>query len=154
MPRKNYREWYANLSPAEKQKVLDRNRDWQKRNPERVKAYQTKAQNKTRKRGYSIGPKSERMDYVKQRKIAIGQCADCSMPCDEYTHVCFAFDHLDPTTKSFGLSRAHNHTYEQIDREIDKCELVCHNCHAIRTWYLEAHRNPPRQLANVPTLFD
>ena len=54
----------------------------------------------------------------------------------------FAFDHLDPSQKSFGLSKDQaqkNCSQELIDKEIAKCELVCHNCHAYRTWAERAH---------------
>jgi hypothetical protein len=54
----------------------------------------------------------------------------------------FAFDHLDPALKSFALSKAYQITgitKEQIDDEIAKCELVCHNCHAFRTWIERQH---------------
>ena len=54
----------------------------------------------------------------------------------------FAFDHLQPALKSFALSKAYKivgMTKDRIDAEIAKCELVCHNCHAFRTWIERQH---------------
>lgn len=40
------------------------------------------------------------------------------------------FHHIDETTKEFGMS-SHGLTrsWEKIKKEIDKCVLVCANCH-------------------------
>ena len=38
------------------------------------------------------------------------------------------FHHLDPNTKKFTLSDTH-HNWEETKEELDKCILVCSNCH-------------------------
>ena len=45
------------------------------------------------------------------------------------------FDHLEPAEKDFNISKAvqNGTSWERIQAEIAKCEIVCHNCHAIRT---------------------
>lgn len=40
------------------------------------------------------------------------------------------FHHLDPTKKDFNIGDAGNRTWEKIKEEIEKCALVCSNCHA------------------------
>lgn len=40
------------------------------------------------------------------------------------------FHHLDPLMKDFGLSvRGLTRSWEKIKQELDKCILVCANCH-------------------------
>lgn len=40
------------------------------------------------------------------------------------------FHHVDPTQKDFGLSmRGMTRSWEKIKQELDKCILVCSNCH-------------------------
>ena len=40
------------------------------------------------------------------------------------------FHHLDPKKKDFGISvRGLTRSWEKIKKEIDKCVLVCANCH-------------------------
>ena len=40
------------------------------------------------------------------------------------------FHHLDPSKKSFGLSeRGLTRSWEKIKLEIEKCILLCANCH-------------------------
>jgi hypothetical protein len=46
------------------------------------------------------------------------------------------FDHRDPSQKEFNLgSEAIREMYslEKLQAEIDKCDIVCANCHRIRT---------------------
>ncbi len=52
------------------------------------------------------------------------------------------FDHVDPSTKSFSIARgiADTRSWENILNEISKCQILCANCHKIKTskeqrWY-------------------
>lgn len=67
-------------------------------------------------------------EFVKAAKDA--PCADCGQ---RFPYVCMDFDHLDPGTKVMEVSRMTNLPIEQVKAEIAKCELVCANCHRIRT---------------------
>lgn len=55
-------------------------------------------------------------------------CADCG---GYFPHYVMDYDHLPGTEKSFGVSRQSN--FALIKAEIEKCELVCANCHRVRT---------------------
>jgi len=58
-------------------------------------------------------------------------CADCGV---RFPSVCMDFDHRDPNTKEFNISRSLAHrSWESILAEIAKCDVVCANCHRIRT---------------------
>ncbi len=39
------------------------------------------------------------------------------------------FHHLDPTTKKFRVGNGNTKSYESDIEEVDKCILVCSNCH-------------------------
>lgn len=60
-------------------------------------------------------------------------CKDCH---NRYNPVCMEFDHRDPTVKRGTISNFVSKGYpvEVILAELEKCDLVCSNCHAIRTW--------------------
>ena len=50
---------------------------------------------------------------------------------------CYDFDHRDPFDKKFTISNvsARNSVpMEEIEKEVDKCDLVCANCHRLRSW--------------------
>ena len=40
------------------------------------------------------------------------------------------FHHNDPTQKDFGISKQLNRNVAELKSEVDKCILVCSNCHA------------------------
>lgn len=59
-------------------------------------------------------------------------CADCKVV---YPHYVMDFDHVRGE-KVKNLSKLVNSTYtwRLVEIEIEKCDLVCSNCHRIRTW--------------------
>ena len=52
---------------------------------------------------------------------------------NETNFMMFALDHRDPTHKLFNLSQARKHPQELVLAECRKCELMCHNCHHLKT---------------------
>ena len=88
-----------------------------KENPAKYKAYTKAYIHKVR-------------DYV--RKVKSGPCVDCG----QTFHYCVMdFDHVRGK-KSFGLATVSYacRSIEIVMREIAKCDLVCSNCHRIRSF--------------------
>lgn len=56
-------------------------------------------------------------------------CTDCG---NKYPPYAMDFDHL--FDKSFNIGNARGFNIEKLEREIEKCELVCAVCHRIRTY--------------------
>ena len=104
---------------------------------------------------------NEARAHVNKIKIEIGECLDCGLVCDEWTVVAFAFDHLDPKTKIAAISKMVNkpkkYPLHIIQEEINKCELVCHCCHAFRTYlcghHLDQNIRPEARQIDQLTLF-
>jgi hypothetical protein len=77
-------------------------------------------------------------DWHRKRKEDLvaykgGKCFDCG---GVFPACCYDFDHRDPKEKCFMISTAHaagKVSQEEIKKEADKCDLVCANCHRIRT---------------------
>lgn len=72
---------------------------------------------------------------IKQRALIIEAkskpCADCGI---EYPYYVMQFDHIGDD-KEFGIgSQWYRKGVAAIKAEIAKCQVVCSNCHAIRTW--------------------
>jgi hypothetical protein len=56
-----------------------------------------------------------------------GKCIECGYSrCDDAMH----FHHLDPKSKDFRISGAHSRSWKSIKDELDKCILLCANCHS------------------------
>lgn len=50
--------------------------------------------------------------------------------CGETEPICLDFHHLDPSQKDFELSLVGGRGWNNVKSEIEKCILVCKNCHA------------------------
>lgn len=57
-------------------------------------------------------------------------CADCGI---QYPYYVMDFDHRDGVEKLFELNSVARNTIPGILREIQKCDVVCSNCHRERT---------------------
>lgn len=60
-------------------------------------------------------------------------CADCGQ---RFPAVCMDFDHLSALTKVDTVSALlrRGRRIDAIEAEIAKCDVVCANCHRVRTW--------------------
>ncbi len=69
-------------------------------------------------------------DYLRHRRDQ--PCVDCG---DSFRAHQMDFDHRDPSAKSFRLTagRAMLMPRARLDAEIAKCDVVCANCHRVRT---------------------
>jgi predicted transcriptional regulator len=77
---------------------------------------------------------TERVRDVKIKMINYkgGQCVDCGLKlCDSHYSV-FDFHHIDSTTKDPNFSKIKYQNWNKIKEEIEKCELLCSNCHRIK----------------------
>lgn len=76
-------------------------------------------------------------------KLASG-CVDCGYKADADG---LQFDHRDEGTKLFNVSQFSSRSIGVIRAEVEKCDVRCGTCHAIRS----ASRHRARNLQNLPT---
>lgn len=112
-----------------------RQREYRRRNPERQQGYRqtryashgdqerARAQRNTRSRW------RERREWLNTLKMERG-CIDCGFNSHP---AALHFDHRDPSMKVMAISKMLSFSMEKILAEIEKCDVRCANCHAIRT---------------------
>ena len=105
----------------------ERTRQWCLDHPEQKRA--SDSAKYTRKRTEIHGKRiTEKLECI---KYLGGKCSECG--CDD--HRVLQFHHCDPKQKLFKLSdrigRGSNMTQEEKKTELDKCVLLCANCHII-----------------------
>ena len=67
------------------------------------------------------------MIKVKAVEYKGGCCEKCGY--NKYVGA-LEFHHLDPTQKDFAIgSKGYTRSWEKVKKELDKCILVCANCH-------------------------
>jgi hypothetical protein len=133
---------------------------WKILEPERYEARQEKRRRKqlarkVRQAGENRGgsPRQEKTsrskqrarehnkEYMRERRetrkalihaIKSAPCADCS---EKFNPVCMDFDHRPEELKEFNIGERYAIVnIDVLKAEIAKCDIVCANCHRIRTW--------------------
>jgi hypothetical protein len=92
-------------------------REWKRRNPGKMP--------------YDGRHREEVRRIILRRKDA--PCRDCGI---RYPPYVMQFDHRDPTLKlaTPALIARKGWSFERTNQELDKCDVVCANCHAERTY--------------------
>jgi hypothetical protein len=101
---------------------------------------------------YHANPKVKEKTYartVTSRKVIdafirhskeTNPCSDCAR---FYPYYVMQYDHRPEYQKLFNISRYHSHTNDMavIKAEMEKCDLVCANCHMIRGHWRRVEQN-------------
>lgn len=58
-------------------------------------------------------------------------CVDCGV---SYRYWVMDFDHLVDKSFNIGHYRSHTNDIQRIREEMEKCEIICSNCHRDRTY--------------------
>lgn len=84
-------------------------------------------------RDYKAEKIAKKKHYDKNRawldSLKAMPCEDCG---GEFPPECMDFDHVRGR-KKFGIATSINGGRDRLAREIAKCDVVCSNCHRIRT---------------------
>lgn len=72
---------------------------------------------------------SRNSEWLKEQKDK--PCLDCGL---KFPPCCMDFDHRPGEIQSFKVGRGVQRKRADILKEIEKCDLVCANCHRIRTY--------------------
>ena len=112
-----------------KDKCTRASRNWRARNRDK--------QRKVNKRNRLKVIRDKRLilDYLKLKYGHI-PCMDCSVV---FPWCAMDFDHRPEEIKEFRVARMGYYTatpkqIAKVEKEISKCDLVCSNCHRVRTW--------------------
>lgn len=84
----------------------------------------------------TIAQNSDRYKKTKLRGVSYlgGSCSRCGY---SKCIAALGYHHKDPTTKAINWSSIRRATWEKLKAELDKCELLCANCHAEVHWLKE-----------------
>ena len=83
--------------------------------------------------------KKEKRKKINKIKFKRGECKCCERNISEKNTRGFDFDHRDPKSKIISISQLVEKSWkffnEHIDTETQKCDLLCRNCHNLKTYY-------------------
>lgn len=76
-----------------------------------------------------------RMSRVRRRWLSYIKKKMGCMDCGYNTHGCaLDFDHRPGTVKKFNVCQHPTRSVAGLRAEMAKCDVVCANCHRVRTW--------------------
>ena len=91
--------------------------------------YVLRKDNRYRCKKCSVDAVQRRRNKIKEMSIEYkgGSCKNCGYnKCKN----ALEFHHLDKTEKSFAISqKGHTRSWEVVKKELDKCVMLCSNCH-------------------------
>lgn len=139
---------YSEMNDEQKKKHYENTEKYRKKHPdisrkcslEYYYANKEKAAEKAKKwRDDNLEYRREyQKQYKRERKLKAisylgGKCQACS---GEFHPAVYEFHHIDPSTKDRDPSKMLSLSWERLTSELDKCKLLCANCHRI-----EHHKN-------------
>jgi hypothetical protein len=119
--RKSAREKYHRMKGDFTDADRERFREYSLRH---YRKYRDKCNESARKRA------AERLKFMQDFKESNG-CTDCKQ---SFPHYILEFDHRPPHTGRGPVNQLYGRCWEVLLTEIEKCDVVCANCHRIRTW--------------------
>ena len=109
----------------------ERNKRWKENNKEQVAANQIRYRKTNGKESYKLA-RDKRRKKLYELLNKFLENKSCQQ-CPENRRPCLCFHHRDPSQKKMQVPQMVDHCYswETILKEIDKCDILCHNCHAM-----------------------
>jgi len=122
-------EWQRQWREKNREKLREYQREWCHNNKDKVSEKQKKRVRK-------------QTDWLRDYKAAAG-CLDCG----NMDVRVLEFDHVpERGEKKFKISMQRNWGRVQLEEELAKCDVVCGNCHNIRTYERRAALNLEKSL--------
>mgnify|MGYP001611309786 CR=1 FL=1 len=95
-----------------------------KSDPAKLQQFKEKGRTYYRKRSLQLQAKKAQL-----QKLLGGRCVSCDID----NPVLLDFDHLDPSTKTMNITDELCKPIENLIPEVMKCQLLCANCHRLKT---------------------
>lgn len=89
----------------------------------------------------SVRAKLKRREYLRQVKSR--PCADCGV---QYPYYVMDFDHREGEVKIFEMNQVVYVPMGALKKEMEKCDIVCANCHRERTYQRVMEKTRSRRL--------
>jgi hypothetical protein len=122
------KEYYRKYYKKNKQKKLAAVKAYRAANPDKVKAWLE----------HDRPQKNQRQNIAKKRRIELINAILLHYRCQNDTcaskggtyYACeLEFHHIDPLQKKFNISQMHRENKSKVAAEINKCIVLCSNCH-------------------------
>lgn len=121
---------------AKRRKHADYMRLWYHKNKDKVAGYKAAHPEwKVANREYMRHRPDKFKNYYNNRVFSLEYLGGKCQVCGNSDHRVLQFDHIDPTSKIAKVTTFFNRKNRTLlIEELKKCQLLCANCHAIKTY--------------------
>lgn len=132
---KNKEKWRKRESTEESREY---HREYYRRNKDKwVKCRESQTEEQAVNRLNTVRKLKKKYGHEHKSTLILmkgGKCSICGLEYTGENGACFDFHHINPNEKDFNITtylRYYSNIPDKIINEIDKCELVCSNCHRL-----------------------
>tara|TARA_R110000803_G_C11765627_1_gene294530 strand:+ start:31 stop:546 length:516 start_codon:yes stop_codon:yes gene_type:complete len=122
-----------------KKELLAYNKQYYEDNKEKRAVYdkQYREDNKEKRRAAAKQYHANNKEEIANKRYACnleifeykgGECAHCKLREPDHLEI-YDYHHIDPSTKSYTVSKIIHGPMDRLIAEVDKCLLLCSNCH-------------------------
>lgn len=106
--------------------LLQKCKEYYQINKDKIKLYQQEYRAKNRSLICVKRSKKRQATLKKLIDLKGNKCSICQTTFDSCV---YDFHHIDPSTKDFTISEHMDKSWDTLQNEVNKCILVCSNCH-------------------------
>jgi len=112
-----------------------RSKKYREQNRDKLISYMNKWKMANSELVKSNNKKHNKLTLLKNRQNLFNFIKDkCCIDCGNKDHRTFQFHHRDPKIKKDNINRMMSSTWKTLFSEIEKCDILCANCHQIKTF--------------------
>jgi len=125
------KEYYAEYYKNNKEKHRKNMKKFREANPEKKEEYCKKWKSKNKDRVREKNNEYKRKQNQKRKGFIDDYKKSCfCLKCEESRFYMLDFHHKDSNLKDFNLGEATKYSLNKIKKEIEKCIMLCRNCHS------------------------
>ena len=122
--KENKAAYHKQYRQDNKEKKAAYQKQYYEDNKEKALAYQ-KQYHANNKEGIDNKRYTRNLEIFKYKG---GECAHCKLREPDHLEI-YDYHHIDPSTKLYSVSNMMNGPMDRLIAEVDKCLLLCSNCH-------------------------
>lgn len=119
---------YRELTEEKKEILRQNSRNYYNKNKESRKVAHQEWLQKNKEYMRTKQREDKRLRKIRAVEYLGGRCNKCGK---DWHPAIFEFHHVDPTTKERDPSKMLQLSWERLTAELDKCVLLCANCHRL-----------------------
>jgi len=118
--------YYQDYARKNRERIQQQRQEYRIRNKDKIAAANREQYQKNREARKYI----QRVKHTSRKAEMLALHGTEACPCGESRPWCLCFHHRDAKAKEFSISLNTYRPNDDLIEELNKCDVLCHNCHA------------------------